>query len=292
MIKRRNLFIVILLSFFVLYPISRGIRIEMCESGHTESIDCIEIKTDDCSAENNGSSAGDFDKALIEKQRLLIICLAIVLVMFVSGVVAQTIISEKARRAKNALKAKDETTANAIGELQSKIIELQEVRAQLHEKEEILRLSVEHHNELQEELAVKEQALQETMIQKQELKQRIFDMNEVVKKVRCFKNKKTGEMTDRKHLLDIEELKTLSTMIDFCYNGVISRLSVRYPELSKDDLHLCCLLCLEVPNSKIALLLNISEDALKQRKSRLKRNKLGLKENETLESFLSLMKLN
>lgn len=292
MIKRRNLFIVVLLSFLFLYPISRDIRIMYCEWGDSELMDCVEIKECDSIVEIDSPSTEYFNNALIEKQRLFIICLAIVLITFVSGVVIQTIISERARQARNAIKVKDETRANAIDCLQEKIIELQEVRAMLSEKEECLKQSNKHHIELREELSLKEKELQETSRQKQELKQRIFDMNEVVKKIRDFKKQKKADVIEKRCMLDEEELSTLSQMINFCYNDVITRLSEQYPELSKDDLNLCSLLCLEVPNSKIALLLNISEDALKQRKSRLKRNKLGLKENETLESFLSLMKLN
>ena len=292
MIKRRNLFIVILLSFLVLYSISRDIRIMFSGSVEGESMDCVEIKEYYSVVEMDSPSTEDFNKALIEKQRLFIICLAIILITFVSGVVVQTIISERARHAKNAIKVKDETRASAIDCLQEKIIELQEVRAMLSEKEEYLKQSNKHHIELREELTLKEKELRETMIQKQELKQRIFDMNEVVKKIRYFKKQKKVDVVGKRCMLDEEELSTLSQMINFCYNDVITRISEQYPELGKDDLNLCSLLCLEVSNSKIALLLNISDDALKQRKSRLKRYKLGLMENETLENFLSSWKGN
>lgn len=228
----------------------------------------------------------------IQKRELQILCMFIIFIAFVIGMITYIINIKNKKIIKDSIMAKNETRVNAINHLQEKIIELQEIRSQLQEKEECLKQSNKHHIELREELSLKEKELQETSRQKQELKQRIFDMNEVVKKIRDFKKQKKADVIEKRCMLDEEELSTLSQMINFCYNDVITRLSEQYPELSKDDLNLCSLLCLEVPNSKIALLLNISEDALKQRKSRLKRNKLGLKENETLESFLSLMKLN
>lgn len=282
--KKRLYFL--LLSFFAITIVAHTSvsEIGVNDSEQKELIHFVELSSED--------KSDITEVEIIETQRLQIICLSITLLVFVIGIIAHAIIKEKARREKYATKAKDETRVSAIDRLQEKIIELQEVRAMLSEKEECLRQSNEHHNELQEELTLKNKELQDTIEQKQALKQRIFDMNEVVKKIRDFKKQKKADVAGKRCMLDAEELNTLSQMIDFCYNDVISRLSVQFPELGREDLNLCSLLCLEVSNSKIALLLNISEDALKQRKSRLKRNKLGLPDNESLEDFLTLMKEN
>lgn len=188
-----------------------------------------------------------------------------ILIFSISSVLFYDISYRRKIQALNKLKAKDDAMAEITEELQLKITELQDARLKLTENVD---------------------KLSETRRQQQELRQRIFDMNEVVRKINEFKKIKNSEVHGRTHVLSDEEPEILSNLTDFLHNRVISKLKQQYPNLTKDDLYLCCLLSVGLSGAKIALMLDISDDALKKRKSRIKLEKLALNENVTLEDFL------
>lgn len=77
-------------------------------------------------------------------------------------------------------------------------------------------------------------------------------------------------------MLTDDEQAHLVEVVDKCFNGFISRMRDEYPELNHNDVMLCCLVKLEVPNSDMALLLGLSKDALKKRKYRFKTDVLHI----------------
>lgn len=203
----------------------------------------------------------------VQSERQKVIVIVCLFVLVVVAIVSLLVISIRKMKTMEMLKTKDDMMAELTETLQSKINTLQEMRAQL----------AENVNELEE-----------SRRQREDLKRRIFDMNEVVKKVNEFKKVKNSEVTGRSHILTDEELNILSEMTDFLNDGIMTKLRTNYPNLTKDDLHLCCLLSIGLSGAKIALLLDTSDDALKKRKSRLLRTKLGVTDNtETLDEYLS-----
>lgn len=165
---------------------------------------------------------------------------------------------------------------NLTQDLQRKIIELQNVRLQLTESKSDANCS--------------RQELEETQQQSQELKEQIFEMNSVVQKISEIKKTKTADLQGKKHILSNEELAILSEAIDSCYNGVITKLKEEFPTMNREDVNMCCLICLNVPTTKMALLLGLSEDSLRQRKSRLRRTKMHVQDNTTIDNILETLK--
>lgn len=185
------------------------------------------------------------------------------------------------------VKAKDDVVNDIMVTLENKMAELRKMSDVLENKEEKRIEQDRISGELREALQLKDAELQETREQRRVLKEHIFEMNDVVKKIRQLMQTKTGDLVGKNAVLDKEELDMLQKALDFCHNGVISRLKTYHPDLNMAEIHLCCLLCLKVSSSKISLMLNTSEEILRQRKSRLKRFKLGLKDNESLEEYIS-----
>ncbi len=173
-------------------------------------------------------------------------------------------------------KAKDDAMSGLTQELQGKIIELQEVRLQLSDREKAVTDS--------------QQELEEAQRRSQELKTQIFEMNGVVQKVLQLKKAKTADLYGTKHTLGKEELDVLIEALDFCYNGVMSKLKAGIPNINRDELNMCALMCIGLPVSKISLLLGMSEESLRQRKYRLRRAKMTQPDNITIDMYIEELK--
>lgn len=223
----------------------------------------------------------------IQNQQWYITCLTIIILSIIAGGMAWLFFTKHKKRINDIIQAHNDAFSASTEKLQSKIIELQETQQQLVEKENELMFHISTKQSLLMTLSLKEEELQKTRKQRQELKQRIFSMNDVINKIQKFKQTKVINY-NKNHILDCEDLSTLIEMTNLCYNDAITRLSTTYQGLTDIELYICCLLFMDMPNPKIALLLNITDDALKQRKYRIKRNKLQITDPDiSLEIFLS-----
>lgn len=82
-------------------------------------------------------------------------------------------------------------------------------------------------------------------------------------------------------------LSDLQYVVNRKYYGVVDYLKAHYPELRKQDLDLCCLLCLGFSQHGICYLYNYEDiGSFYNKRSRL-RKKLGLPPERTLESFIA-----
>lgn len=174
-----------------------------------------------------------------------------------------------------------------VATLQEEVNEKHLIREELADKEALIEENKRKVFELSESLLEKDVLLQDIRDQRKELKSQILEMNDVVKKIRKMTAMKTTDVSRKTAVLDKEELELLFKALDYCRNGVISKLRSFHPELTSDELCLCCLLSLKIPSSKIALFLDVSEDTLRQRKSRMRRGKLGLNDEATVEDYLA-----
>ena len=95
-----------------------------------------------------------------------------------------------------------------------------------------------------------------------------------------FREKEHHHRRFRRAVADLMEI------VDLCYDNFVKRLQEKFQVLFGDDLCLCCLLKINVKNRDVAILLGMSDDALKKRKYRIKHEKLGLEQSVSLESFL------
>ncbi|MBE6310787.1 MAG: hypothetical protein E7080_07030 [Bacteroidales bacterium] len=213
----------------------------------------------------------EVDNKQLERSLLIV---AIILCLLVVSVVIIAYRRRMAEAARN--KAKDDAMSNLTQELQHKIIELQDVRLQLAE--------------LESDVNNSQQELEASKLQSQELKEQIFEMNEVVKKIKELKKIKTADLYGKKSVLRADEIAVLMEALNTCYNGVVNRLKEAVVDINKEELSLCCLMLLNVPMTKIALLLGYSEEAVRQKKYRLYRSKMNLPENVTLDEFIENLK--
>lgn len=82
-------------------------------------------------------------------------------------------------------------------------------------------------------------------------------------------------------------LSDLQYVVNRKYYGVVDYLKAHYPELRKQDLDLCCLLCFGFSQHGICYLYNYEDiGSFYNKRSRL-RKKLGLPPERTLESFIA-----
>lgn len=220
-----------------------------------------------------------------QSQKMVIIYL--VLVFLLCGMVVSYFIYNKSKKDKAKIQAKDEVIAEMVATLQEEVNEKHLIREELADKEALIEENKRKVFELSESLLEKDVLLQDIRDQRKELKSQILEMNDVVKKIRKMTAMKTTDVSRKTAVLDKEELELLFKALDCCRNGVISKLRSFHPELTSDELCLCCLLSLKIPSSKIALFLNVSEDTLRQRKSRMRRGKLGLNDEVSVEDYLA-----
>lgn len=87
-------------------------------------------------------------------------------------------------------------------------------------------------------------------------------------------------------VLSDEEQDNLAEIVNICYNNFTDRLWKKFPTLTKADISLCCLIKIGISNSNMLYLLDTSKVALKKRKNRLKHDKMGMDENDSLDEFI------
>ena len=144
--------------------------------------------------------------------------------------------------------------------------------------------------EMDVELSRKSEALIQQQEKERELKEQIFKMDAIVQKINAFNSMKPLQRSrsESQFTLSNEELSDLEVIMNLCYDNFADRLRVQFPKLKDDDIHLCYLLKMKVPNKNILSLLDTNELALKKRRYRIKHDKMELEEDvSSLDEFLS-----
>ena len=144
--------------------------------------------------------------------------------------------------------------------------------------------------EMDVELSRKLEALIQQQEKERELKEQIFKMDAIVQKINAFNSMKPLQRSrsELQFTLSLEELNDLEGIMNLCYDNFTNRLQSEFPKLKDDDIHLCCLLKMKVPNKNILSLLDTNELALKKRRYRIKHDKMELGDDvSSLDEFLS-----
>ena len=223
----------------------------------------------------------------VRAQSLKLVIIYIVLVFILCGMVVSYYMYNKSKKVKAKMQAKDEVIAEMVVTLQDEVNEKLLMREELADKESLIMENDRRERELRETLHEKDSLLQDVRSQRQLLKEQILEMNDVVKKIRKMTEMKSENVSRKNAVLKKDEIELLFKTIDYSRNHLISKLRASHLELTPDELCLCCLLSLKIPSSKIALFLDVSEDTLRQRKSRMRRGKLGLGDDVLLEDYLA-----
>lgn len=88
-------------------------------------------------------------------------------------------------------------------------------------------------------------------------------------------------------VLDDDSWDDFMNLINLIYNDFNKKLIEKYPSLTKEDLHICCLTRLGFNNQVIAILLNQQTNSYARRKSRIKQEKMnGSEDTRSFEEIL------
>lgn len=127
---------------------------------------------------------------------------------------------------------------------------------------------------LVEESSSLKEALQKEKTEKSALQKEAFNYSEVYEKIeRIIENCKDHEFSSEE-LTDDDWLTILAEANRRCDN-ITLRLGVRYPSLSKNDIHLCCLTLLDIPKKYIGYLMKCSRSACYKREDNILEKKMG-----------------
>lgn len=84
---------------------------------------------------------------------------------------------------------------------------------------------------------------------------------------------------------DADKMRPLDRVLKETDKDFIRKLETLYPQLSRNDIRLICLIRLGMPSGEISKLLNITMDSLHKSRYRL-RKKMGLEAGQILETFI------
>ena len=85
---------------------------------------------------------------------------------------------------------------------------------------------------------------------------------------------------------DADKMRPLDRVLKETDKDFIRKLETLYPQLSRNDIRLICLIRLGMPSGEISKLLNITMDSLHKSRYRL-RKKMGLEAGQILETFIN-----
>lgn len=130
------------------------------------------------------------------------------------------------------------------------------------------------------------QAKQEISSKEQQWKEQALYNDELIKHIMELEQWNVFQKDKQlfRLILSLEELEHLVMVINDCYHHYTIRLQNEFPALKESDIYICCLLKIGVKNKDICYLLGITEETLKKRKYRIKRDKMKL--DIALEDFL------
>lgn len=221
----------------------------------------------------------------IFRQRILIVVLLAGLVATVALFLFLYFYRRK-KAIKKALKNEIEGIRESL--VCQRIYLMQEQAAEIMDREN--RFLREKH-EQEKQLSQKQSALEMQLEKVQELKEHICKRDAVIRKIHAFSALKpnSNNTPETGFILSPSELGELEEAVDLCFGKFATRLRARFPKLRDDDVCLCCLIKLEIPAKSQLVLLDISEQTLKKRKYRIKRDKMELPDSVvSLDDFLKI----
>ena len=173
--------------------------------------------------------------------------------------------------------------------MQEKADELLRQGQALQEKEQALRESMRRETGLKGSLSAMKRQLAQYASQQELLKKQLFKTNEAVQRIKEMDGLSNAQKVKKgkEFRLSLQEQMNLFAAINACHHDFEGRLRTACPTLTDDDIYLCCLLRMGISSQSVALLLGISEGALRTRKHRIRHGKINVPpQYESLEDFL------
>lgn len=213
----------------------------------------------------------------IKRQRLYISLTAICMAVLTVAVIFFYKRREEKRKLTEQMRSKDDLMKEMRLQLQEKTIDLHAAQEKIIEKETALDKELSQREKMRSEYSSKEAAMRKEILRHSEIIRKMEQLN---------KMSQQDKIQSRSVVLSDEEQDNLAEVINICYNNFTDRLWKKFPTLTKADISLCCLIKIGISNSNMLYLLDTSKVALKKRKNRLKHDKMGMDENDSLDEFI------
>ena len=213
----------------------------------------------------------------IKRQRLYISLTAICMAVLTVAVIFFYKRREEKRKLAEQMRSKDDLMKEMRLQLQEKTIDLHAAQEKIIEKETALDKELSQREKMRSEYSSKEAAMRKEILRHSEIIRKMEQLN---------KMSQQDKIQSRSVVLSDEEQDNLAEVINICYNNFTDRLWKKFPTLTKADISLCCLIKIGISNSNMLYLLDTSKVALKKRKNRLKHDKMGKDENDSLDEFI------
>ena len=213
----------------------------------------------------------------IKRQRLYISLTAICMAVLTVAVIFFYKRREEKRKLAEQMRSKDDLMKEMRLQLQEKTIDLHAAQEKIIEKETALDKELSQRKKMRSEYSSKEAAMRKEILRHSEIIRKMEQLN---------KMSQQDKIQSRSVVLSDEEQDNLAEVINICYNNFTDRLWKKFPTLTKADISLCCLIKIGISNSNMLYLLDTNKVALKKRKNRLKHDKMGMDENDSLDEFI------
>ena len=213
----------------------------------------------------------------IKRQRLYISLTAICMAVLTVAVIFFYKRREEKRKLAEQMRSKDDLMKEMRLQLQEKTIDLHAAQEKIIEKETALDKELSQREKMRSEYSSKEAAMRKEILHHSEIIRKMEQLN---------KMSQQDKIQSRSVVLSNEEQDNLAEVINICYNNFTDRLWKKFPTLTKADISLCCLIKIGISNSNMLYLLDTNKVALKKRKNRLKHDKMGMDENDSLDEFI------
>lgn len=213
----------------------------------------------------------------IKRQRLYISLTAICMAVLTVAVIFFYKRREEKRKLAEQMRSKDDLMKEMRLQLQEKTIDLHAAQEKIIEKEMALDKELSQREKMRSEYSSKEAAMRKEILRHSEIIRKMEQLN---------KMSQQDKIQSRSVVLSDEEQDNLAEIVNICYNNFTDRLWKKFPTLTKADISLCCLIKIGISNSNMLYLLDTSKVALKKRKNRLKHDKMGMDENDSLDEFI------
>ena len=213
----------------------------------------------------------------IKRQRLYISLTAICMAILTVAVIFFYKRREEKRKLAEQMRSKDDLMKEMRLQLQEKTIDLHAAQEKIIEKETALDKELSQREKMRSEYSSKEAAMRKEILRHSEIIRKMEQLN---------KMSQQDKIQSRSVVLSDEEQDNLAEVINICYNNFTDRLWKKFPTLTKADISLCCLIKIGISNSNMLYLLDTNKVALKKRKNRLKHDKMGMDENDSLDEFI------
>ncbi len=219
------------------------------------------------------------NKLELESQRKTNLIIILIIISIIVILIISYFYNRRQKKIKHAMNTKEWLLSKSLLEMKERNYQLMKEIQENQDKELAM----------MREMDKKEIIMNELRTQQTKLKEKIFLMNDTIRKI-----EKVKEMTEKTKIsqasqitLSKEERANLLDSTNICYDHFIDRLKDKYQELTEDDLCLCCMLKLEISTQDQCVLLGINDATLRKRKYRLKNKKMMLAESfDTLDQYI------